>query len=181
VERSRRVTSRSIRTDVGLWRGRWKRRPLLALTGLALIVAVTSLVFALRGGDERLSKHEYEQEVRSAYAEVRTAFLRTRGASGSELAGHVAESQEALRTAADRLAGLKPPRPVLAEHRRLYEGMRAYADDLDELRDAADRGDESAVASFNDRVAQNPAVVQIAEAAEEMKFEGYDLGRIAED
>ncbi len=162
-------------------RGRWGRRPLLALAAIALLVVGSSLVFVLRDDDERLSKREYEQEVQSAYSEVRSAFLRTRGASSSDLANRVADSQKALRAAADKLGGVKPPTPVLAEHRRLVAGMRAYADDLDELRVAAASGDQAAVTAFNERVGQNKAVLQIAEAAEEMKFEGYDLGRIAED
>jgi hypothetical protein len=59
--------------------------------------------------------------------------------------------------------------------------MREYADDLDELRRAAQSGDAEAVALFNAGIPQNAAVRKIAEAAEEMKFEGYDLGRIAEE
>lgn len=157
------------------------RRPLLVLAGALLLIAGATLPFVLRDGEERLSKREYEQVVRSAYGKVQAAFQRTRGSSGSALADRVGKTQDALWDAADELDGEKPPIQVVPEHRLLVQGMRAYADDLDELRDAAARGNERAVASFNDRVAQNPAVVQIAEAAEEMKFEGYDLGPIAED
>jgi len=59
--------------------------------------------------------------------------------------------------------------------------MRAYADDLDELRAAAERSDSGGVTRFNESIPQSPAVRQIAEAAEEMKFEGYDLGPISEE
>ena len=57
--------------------------------------------------------------------------------------------------------------------------MRRYADDLDQLRAAATKGDMHAIEAFNERIAKNEAVKQIAEAAEEMKFKGYDLGQIA--
>jgi hypothetical protein len=46
---------------------------------------------------------------------------------------------------------------------------------------AAERGDAAAVERFNKEIANNEAVGRMAEAAEEMKFKGYDLGRIAEE
>ena len=46
---------------------------------------------------------------------------------------------------------------------------------------AAARGDSAAIAAFTARIGENEAVHQIAEAAEEMKLKGYDLGRIASD
>ncbi len=133
------------------------------------------------GGDGRLSKAEYEEEVQSVYAEVQEAFQRTNVPSITELAGRIEEAQEQLRDAAAELEDVRPPEDVQAEHTEIAEGMRAYAEDLDTLRDAADRGDETAIESFNARIAQNEAVEQIAEAAEEMKFKGYDLGPIAEE
>jgi hypothetical protein len=151
------------------------------LAGVVLLIAGATLPFVLRDGDGRLSKREYEHEVRSAYGKVQAAFQRTRGSPDSALADRVGEAQEALRDAADKLDGERPPLQVAPEHRRLVEGMREYADDLDELRAAAERGDERAVATFNDRTGTNAAIRKIAEAAEEMKFEGYDLGPIAED
>jgi hypothetical protein len=151
------------------------------LAGALLLIAGATLPFVLRDGEERLSKREYEQVVRSGYGKVQAAFQRTRGSSGSALADRVGETQDALRDAADELDGAKPPIQVVSEHRRLVEGMREYADDLDELRAAAERGDEQAVATFNGRTGANAAIRKIAEAAEEMKFEGYDLGPIAED
>jgi hypothetical protein len=49
------------------------------------------------------------------------------------------------------------------------------------LRQAAERNDAAGVQKFNQAIAQNASVRQMAEAAEEMKFEGYDLGPIAEE
>jgi len=97
------------------------------------------------------------------------------------LAARVAEAQSELRDAADELDDAKPPGSVASQNDRLVAGMRAYADDLEELRRAAELGDSVGVRRFNASISENPAVRQIAEAAEEMKFEGYDLGPIAEE
>jgi HAMP domain-containing protein len=143
------------------------------------LLAVLSL--AACGGDDRLSKREYEEKVRSEYADVQEAFLATGGAQGDELAARIEDAQQELRDAADELDEIDPPEEVEKENEEVVEGMREYAGDLDELREAAERGDQQAIDAFNERIAKNEAVEQIAEAAEEMKFKGYDLGPIGEE
>jgi hypothetical protein len=132
------------------------------------------------GGDERLTKDEYAEKVRAVYADVQAAFAATNVPEG-ELAAKVAAAQGQLRASADELDGVEPPEDVESEHAQLVDGMRRYADDLDRLRNAAERGDSRTIADFNSRIGQNEAVEQIAEAAERMKFKGYDLGQIAEE
>jgi hypothetical protein len=157
------------------------RRRLLAGAVVAL-VALAAILLVPRGGDGgTLSKPEYEKKVRDAYAGVQDAFRKTNVTSTTLLASRVAEAQRELRRAADELDDAKPPGAVAAKNDRLVEGMRAYADDLEELRGAAERGDSAGVARFNQSIPQNSAVREIAEAAEEMKFEGYDLGPISEE
>ena len=119
--------------------------------------------------------------MRSDYANVQEAFRNTNVQSTKLLATRVAEAQTELRRAAADLDKTKPPSDVEKENKQLLEGMRDYADDLDELRQAAERNDAAGVQKFNQAIAQNAAVRQMAEAAEEMKFEGYDLGPIAEE
>jgi hypothetical protein len=146
------------------------------------LVALAAVLLVPRGGDGgTLSKPEYEQKVRAEYANVQDAFRKTNVTSTKLLAARVAEAQRELRHAADELDDAKPPGAVAAKNDELVEGMRAYADDLEELRGAAERGDSARIARFNQSIPQNTAVRQIAEAAEEMKFEGYDLGPISED
>jgi hypothetical protein len=146
------------------------------------LVALAAVLLVPRGGDGgTLSKPEYEQKVRAEYANVQDAFRKTNVTSTKLLAARVAEAQRELRHAADELDDAKPPGAVAAKNDELVEGMRAYADDLEELRGAAERDDSAGIARFNHSIPQNTAVRQIAEAAEEMKFEGYDLGPISED
>jgi hypothetical protein len=146
----------------------------------ALIIGLL-LAFAARRDEEPLSKGQYEQEVRSAYAEVQTAFLRTRGASGPELADRVSEAEQALRDAADELERLTAPVAVEAAHEQLVEGLREYAADLETLHSAIERGDTEAIDQFNTGIAQNDAIRKITAAAEGMTEEGYDVGPIAEE
>lgn len=149
------------------------------LRALAVLAAV--LVAGCAGGDDdRLSKEEYEARVQRVYADVQRAFLRTRGATGEELAGRIVLAQEALRHAADRLSADGPPEEVEVHNADLIEGMREYADALDAAVQAASRGDASTLEEFRN-VAANPGVREMAEAAEEMKHKGYDLGPIAQE
>jgi uncharacterized protein DUF7018 len=133
------------------------------------------------GGKERPSKSEYEQKVRSVYADVQQAFRETNVTSQGDLAGRVEAAQEQLRQASEELEAVEPPKEVEKENEEIVEGMREYADDLDVLREAAARGDVAALEAFNTQIADNESVRKIAEAAEEMKFKGYDLGRISQE
>ena len=140
-------------------------------------------MFALTGcGGYRLSKHGYEQKVRAEYADVQDAFRATGAALGRpELADKIEQAQEQLRDAAEALEGIEPPKEVEEQNEEIVEGLREYADDLDVVGEAARKGDEAAIDAFNEGIAKNEAVERIAEAAEEMKFKGYDLGPIAEE
>ena len=149
---------------------------------VVVVVAFAAILLVPHGGDGgTLSKPEYETKVRTVYADVQDAFRKTNVPSSRLLAARVAEAQSELRRAADELDDAKPPGAIARENDQLVAGMRAYADDLEELRGAAERGDSAGVATFNQSIPQNTAVQQIAEAAEEMKFEGYDLGPISEE
>jgi hypothetical protein len=149
---------------------------------LTSLAALGALLLAGCAGDEgRLSKAEYEEKVRSVYAEVQDAFQRTNVSSFEELADRIGDAQRELRDAADALEDTQPPEEVETENLQIVQGMRAYADDLERLRNAAERSDERTVADFNARISRNESVEQIAEAAERMKFKGYDLGPIAEE
>jgi uncharacterized protein DUF7018 len=151
------------------------------IAGIVIITALPALSLTGCGGDARLSKSDYEQRVRSLYANVQEAFRKTNVPSTKLLADRVEEAQRELRSAADELEEIEPPEKVKEETEELVEGMREYANDLDELHEAAGRGDQAAVQKFNSAIARNEAVERMAEAAEEMKFKGYDLGPIAEE
>ncbi len=145
-----------------------------------LPIVVGAFLLAGCGGDGRLSKEEYAAKVRGVYADLQQAFRAT-NVPLSRLAPKVEAAQRQLRDSAEELDRVEPPEDVQTEHSQLVDGMRRYADDLDRLRNAAIERDVRTVEDFNARIGQNEAVEQMAEAAERMKFKGYDLGQIAEE
>jgi hypothetical protein len=153
----------------------------VARIGFVIAIGASLALVACGGEKERLSKPEYEERVRSVYADVQEAFRRTDVTDQTELDDRVEDAQEELRRAAGALEDVDPPDEVEAENAQIAEAMRTYADDLDGLREAAERGDATAIANFNSRVATNDAIVAMMEAAERLKFKGYDVGDIAEE
>ena len=97
------------------------------------------------------------------------------------LAARVAAAQKELRRASKRLSGLAPPKDVRDENLVLAAALEEYADDLEEVRQAAVAGNTQRIAAFSAKVSSNPAIMKIVEAVEEMTLKGYDLGRLAED
>jgi hypothetical protein len=151
---------------------------------LLLLAALSLALAAGCGGDEGLSKADYEQEVRSAGDRLESAFTKLaesgQGAAGQgsvdEVTGTIKEAQDELRASADDLDGIDPPEDVQQEHARLVGGLRALADDLDELRKAIDERDLAGVRSFLERVPELEAVTTIQEATRAIREKGYDIG-----
>jgi DNA-binding transcriptional regulator GbsR (MarR family) len=133
-------------------------------------------------GNDRLSKSDYEQKLRDEYASVQQAFQATAASFGqTDLSEKIGDAQAQLRDAAENLDGVQPPKEVEQENEEIVEGLREYAEDLEKLRHAAERNDLKTITAFTDQIADNEAIHQIAEAAEEMKHKGYDVGAIGEE
>jgi hypothetical protein len=149
----------------------------LALAAMLATLVSTALIVSACG-EERLSKPEYEQRVRETYADVQRAFRATDVDSTTLLAERVAAAQASLRRAADRLDDTAPPEEVESENDQLVAGLRAYADDLDALKQAVGRGDMKKIERFNTGAPTSKAITQIAAATEAMKEKRYDLEAI---
>jgi hypothetical protein len=147
---------------------------------LSAVVASIAVVLLAACGEGRLSKSGYEQKVRSAYEDVRAAFRQT-NVGFDKLPTKIAAAQAQLREAADELEEAKSPQEVEKQNEELVEALRAFADDLDGLRKAAERRDAAAVAAFNEGLPQSKEIERIREAAEEIRAKGYDLGPIGKD
>jgi methyl-accepting chemotaxis protein len=132
------------------------------------------------GGEDRVkvSKAEYEQKVRSVYGDVRAAFqsVGVEAQSLQDVARQIEAAQDQLREAAEELERMEPPESVREPNEELAEGMRAYADDLDRLREAAEKGDAELVSKLRETMAENKSIERMSEAAEEMIHRGYNLG-----
>jgi thiamine biosynthesis lipoprotein ApbE len=153
-----------------------------ARSGILALVLATALLASACGGEKRLTKAEYEQQVRAVYGGVREAFQATRGVSGAALVRRIDAASTELRDAVQQLESrFEPPAEVQEHNEELAEGMLAYSAELLDLAAALRRGDTQALQRFNARIPHNEAIERMAEAAEEMKYMGYDLGAIAEE
>ncbi len=111
------------------------------------------------------------------YGKVGDAFEATANFRSLPKVGRRVEAaQEELRAAAEELDGVEPPEEIAEPHEELIEGLTGYAEDLGELRQAAEDGNGQAIQEFNRNVRENEFVQRIAEAAEEMIQRGYRLG-----
>jgi hypothetical protein len=128
-----------------------------------------------------LTREQYAAEVGAAYAGVQAAFRETRGVSGEQLAARVGDAQAALREAAGRIDGLDPPADAERANDELVSGLREYAGDLDELRAAAERGDEAAQERFNASLSGNAAVRRLTTAAQRLEAAGYEIEGLGDD
>lgn len=144
-----------------------------ALTALALVV----LAAGCGGGDDRLTREEYQTEVREVGDTLGGALsgVDTSGGDLTAVQGQVEGLQEALRTAADDLDELEPPEDVAGPHDRLVEGVRGFAKELEELGQALEEGDLAAAAAFQEKLTQSESVQKIREAAKQLQDDGYSL------
>lgn len=148
---------------------------------MSRLVALAAAAVALAGcggGDDRLTKEEYQAEVRKVGTTLSGALggVDTEGAGGlSAVEQQVEQLQSALRDAAAELKDLSPPEDVEGAHEKLVQGIRGFADDLDELDDALEREDLGAIRSFENDFTSSDSVKQIREAAAELQEKGYSL------
>ena len=123
----------------------------MAARAILLLTLVSALLVAC-GGDERLSRGDYEREMKAINVE-RDERLRPLGQkilkmrTGEDTARVLEEMQEVFADAAEKTDELKPPRDVEGAHARLVAARRQLAGELDDL---ADRARETGVAPVVD-------------------------------
>jgi hypothetical protein len=143
-----------------------------------LLLAAVLLLAGCGGGDDRLSKEEYQREVQGVGKTLGDALGGVDTSNADDLSavgGQVDELQAALRAAADDLDELSPPEDAQDAHDKLVDGVRGFADDLDRLAEAAESGDLGAVQTFQDVFTTSDSVKKIREAADELQDKGYAL------
>jgi hypothetical protein len=157
----------------------------LARRTVAILSTAVLALAAGCGGDERLSKDAYQQELDSAIQKVEQAFeglgeslQKVGSGSGSldQVAEEVGNIQDELDSAADDLDGVTPPENVEAAHDELVDGMKGLSDDLEEFKGAIEDGDTSAIERFSAEAQDLPSVKKLEDASNELKDKGYDVG-----
>lgn len=134
-----------------------------ALIGLVVVLAAAGCGGDGGGDGERLTKAQYEERLQAIDAETTAVGQRLGGylvqlvtsPSGVDL-GEVATStgatQKVVREAAEEYKALHPPAEAEDLNKRLAAGTRKLANDLDELRSAAEDGDRDGAAELARRL-----------------------------
>lgn len=167
--------------------------------GLPAVLAAALLVgCGGGGGDEQLTKAEYEEQVTSAARELATSFEKigneaesmTRDVSSlsdakalfGDLAGVVAKAEDNLRAVADELDTLSPPDDAKEANDKLVAGLDAMADDFGKFASTLEDGsivDIAAVGKQLQDIASSEGGKLIQEAIGILEKAGYsvsDLG-----
>ena len=153
--------------------------------GVATLAAV-GLAFAVvgcgsgggGGGGGTLSKAQYEQHLGADSQAITKAFqpLSTPPSSLSLLASELKVGQDKLRSAADDLNGVTPPKDVAKDNQSLVQGLQKLADELESLRSAAAKKDPKLVQKALADLKTSHALVDARNATDDMKKKGYKLG-----
>ena len=134
------------------------------------------------GGGDRLSKEEYQQQVKDVGSTLTKsaeglsgAFNQSDPESLDQVADEVEKLQDAMNTAADDLDAMNPPQDAQASHDKLVDGMRGFAGDIGDLAEAARDGRLKDIQDFAENFGNSDSAKKIQEATEELKAKGYAL------
>src|SRR5512132_1783813 len=155
-----------------------RHRGFATLAALGFALAVAGCGGGGGGGDGTpLTKAQYEQHLATDSQAITKAFqpLSTPPSSLSVLASQLKVGQEKLRSAADDLNGVTPPKDVAKDNQALAKGLQTLADELESLRSAAKKDPALVQKALND-LKSSHALVDARAATDDMRKKGYKLG-----
>jgi len=151
--------------------------------GAAIVFAALVAAGCGGGGNDRVSKDDYEQELQGVGTSVQESFQglgsSMKGDNPSSLdeaADRVGEIQDSLRKKADDLEDVEPPENAEKENDQLVDGLNGFADELEDFKKALDDGDVQAIQQFAQDFQDSEAAKDIQEAGQSLEKKGYDLG-----
>jgi hypothetical protein len=149
----------------------------------AVVVAVVAFALVGCGGGDRLSKEEYEVEMRPIVVGLSSGIDRLHStladtARMDEFERELARGRQALRTAAERLEALEPPDDVERVHDGLAEGALQYARELQPLQAAARCRDEEAFQLAEGRRSR-AGFIAVSTAIDALRARGYRVPDLA--
>ena len=145
----------------------------------ALTAALVALVAGC-GGEDRLSKAEYESRMQRVAATLQTSTDRLGGQASNPRDTRAAATAlawlgRALERAADGVDDLEPPEEVEKPHDSFVAGLRAFAGDMRKVAALARRGDRLQIQAFANGLSSLASTRRIARASAEIKRKGYDI------
>ena len=151
---------------------------------IAILATVGALVLPACGGEEEVSRGEYERELQETATEIETAFagvgleLRSVSAGSASLDRAVARVEavrEELEQQANELGEIAPPDDADEAHDELVGGLEEFADELGAFAEAVETGDAGQLQEFVERLDDLEAVRRIEAATRELESQGYDV------
>lgn len=144
-----------------------------------LVMGVLALAACGGGGSSRLSKSQYEQQIKSEGKALQSAFTAldlNRNKNLKELASKIGRLRGNLEHAADDFDKLKPPKDAEADNKKIAQALHRFADIFGELQKAAAAGDRMKVAAAESKLL---AASQVGvQATNDLKQKGYDVGSL---
>jgi hypothetical protein len=150
---------------------------------IGALAALVVLAAGCGGGDggTQLTKAQYEQQLQSVGQSIDSSFeeltqsFQGDSPSFDKAADQIAAIQDQMRQQADDLDEVTPPDDVQAEHDKMVAGLRGFADDLDEFRQAVEDKSVEAMTKFADTFTNSESAKKIQEAGDSLKEKGYDI------
>jgi hypothetical protein len=149
-----------------------RHRGAATLAALALALVVDGC-----GGGDRLSKSQYEQHFRSDSNAIRKAIepLAKQPSSLEELVGELEVGETQLRSAANDLDRVNPPKDIDKDNKTLVSSLHQIADELEAVRKAAKENDPQLLQKTIADLRSSHALVDVRDATNDMKKKGYKL------
>jgi hypothetical protein len=150
-------------------------------TARTVALALTAIQLLAACGSSRLSKQVYESKLtvigRSVQSQMSQIFADASKETVAQVVAAIRAHDRTLRQLADQLDGLNPPADAQADNDRLVQGLRDFAAGLDAFAAAAQRGDVTAVQSFDNEVRANrvPGQVEVQGALTDLMKKGYRI------
>ncbi len=148
------------------------------------MLTAAAFVASACGGNPRLSKRQYEHQVKQIAKQLTSTLDTTfsspklqHPSSLAEAAGVLRSGQKSMQEAADRLDRLNPPAPIESIHKQLVRGFRDFAAAFGNFAQATAKGDLAAIQRFSQQVSDQtlPAMVEIQKAINDLKAKGFDI------
>jgi hypothetical protein len=145
------------------------------MPALCLVLVVSSCG---GGGNEQLSKSEYESKIGAILQPLQSSTLQKlvtiSPGDRDRAVESLKEGESTLRNAASELASMKPPDDAVDPTALLAKGVREIADQVTAVRKDAERGDFAKLLRFKVTLASDPAVAEIRDAALQLINLGYN-------
>lgn len=145
------------------------------MPALCLVLVVSSCG---GGGNEQLSKSEYEAKIGAILQPLQGSTLQQlvtiSPADHDHAVSALKDGESKLREAASELNSMKPPDDAVEPTQLLAKGVNEIADEVTAVRKDAERGDFARLLRFKITLASDPAVAEIRDAALQLINLGYN-------